>query len=343
MIIPGEVVSALTFPGVIVHELGHELACKAVGLQVYRVCYFRFGNPAGYVEHSPPTRYRESFIITVAPFFVNSFFAIIFFAIALSIPSSIKISFFEIRYLFYWLGFSIGMHAFPSSGDAKSLWDFTKRMWRRNPLIILGVPVIALIKIADVLSIAWFDLIFALGLMYLTKSILKEPIIVFKILITSFNYFLFYLFQFYEWIDSTIVYPAYLNYYVPLFYSRFPLSFLSFRFFVGGAFLVLVLVLVTLPKLKSKLSGAQLKSWKVPVGSDDRRSPRSKILYASCFYCGKKVYLPFQCNYCNKYFCDGHFLPPKHDCVEIDSWKNRKMPPGVVWEHRGAETFYRKY
>ena len=49
--IPGFVIAIVTFPGVIVHEAGHLFFCKLFELQVYAVCFFRVGNPAGYVVH----------------------------------------------------------------------------------------------------------------------------------------------------------------------------------------------------------------------------------------------------------------------------------------------------
>ena len=48
-------------------------------------------------------------------------------------------------------------------------------------------------------------------------------------------------------------------------------------------------------------------------------------LYETCAFCGKRTYLPFHCEYCNKYFCDKHRLPFDHDCSNIAAWKNR--PP----------------
>ncbi len=47
---------------------------------------------------------------------------------------------------------------------------------------------------------------------------------------------------------------------------------------------------------------------------------------ARCEFCGKTVSLPYRCNYCGKFFCDEHRLPPKHNCPYIDQWR-RKEPP----------------
>ncbi|AAB89794.1 AN1-type zinc finger domain-containing protein [Archaeoglobus fulgidus] len=67
-------------------------------------------------------------------------------------------------------------------------------------------------------------------------------------------------------------------------------------------------------------------------------------LFANCHKCGKREYLPYQCNYCGNYFCGEHILPPKHDCPGEKEWRSKApLPPGVVWEYRSDGTTYRKY
>ena len=55
MIIPGFLISLVTFPGVIVHELAHVVFCRLTKTPILSVCYFRLGNPAGYVIHERPS------------------------------------------------------------------------------------------------------------------------------------------------------------------------------------------------------------------------------------------------------------------------------------------------
>jgi hypothetical protein len=160
-LIPGKYIALATFPGVIIHELGHRIACKLAGVQVYETCYFRFGNPAGYVIHEPTARYAGTFLITVAPFLFNSTIAILMFFIA---PHTSVLG-----VLFYWLGFSIGMHAFPSPGDSSSLWQHSIYIWRQNPIALLGFPIVILIVLANILSVIWFDLIYAVLLLFLVN------------------------------------------------------------------------------------------------------------------------------------------------------------------------------
>jgi len=161
-LISRKLITVLTFPGVIIHELGHRLACLLAGVHVYKTCYFRLGNPAGYVIHEPPVNYGATFLISVAPFLFNTVIAIIMFLIATN--TSLYSG------LFYWLGFSIGMHAFPSSGDASSLWQHSKSVWLRNPLALLGFPIIVLILLANILRVVWFDLFYAVGLLFLAHA-----------------------------------------------------------------------------------------------------------------------------------------------------------------------------
>lgn len=159
LFIPGKLIAILTFPGVIVHEAGHRLFCSLAGVRVYKTCYFRLGNPAGYVIHGPVHNYGAGFLICVAPFIVNTTVALLIFSIAVNVSST------AVALPLYWLGISIGMHAFPSSGDADNLWRYSKAAWRHNPLAILGFPAVILIKIAAVLSIIWFDLFYAIALL----------------------------------------------------------------------------------------------------------------------------------------------------------------------------------
>jgi hypothetical protein len=36
---------------------------------------------------------------------------------------------------------------------------------------------------------------------------------------------------------------------------------------------------------------------------------------SKCDICGAEVTVPFQCNYCGKYFCENHRLPENHNCL----------------------------
>ncbi len=183
-IIPGIIISILTFPGIIFHEFGHVLFCKWGGVKVKEVCYFRLGNPAGYVIHEAPENFRQSFMICVGPLISSSILAFLLFVpanvfmlLGQSSPNSPLIL---LLLPLLWLGVSIAMHAFPSTGDAKVLWEESKRHSSKDSLTLIGYPVAALIWIASILRVIWFDAIYAWILFFiaslpilLIRSILK--------------------------------------------------------------------------------------------------------------------------------------------------------------------------
>jgi hypothetical protein len=160
-------IALVTFPGIILHEWAHKFFCDRTRVPVYKTCYFRLGNPAGYVIHGPIYSYGKAFLITTAPFLVNTVIALILFFIAVIIPSVL------ITCLLCWLGISIAMHSFPSSEDADSLWHYSKKAWWRNPLAIFGFPVVGLIKLAGKLSAIWFDLLYSVALLILVALLAK--------------------------------------------------------------------------------------------------------------------------------------------------------------------------
>jgi len=170
MIIPGQLISLLTFPGVIVHEVGHMFFCKKFNVKINQVCYFRFGNPAGYVIHEDPQSFKKSFFIDIGPFIINNILAIIVFIVAIFfIKSDIE----SLNLFFVWLGCSLAMNSFPSKGDAKALWSATKKYSKKDRIVkIIGYPFVVTIYIANFLSFIWFDLIWAVALYGLVDYIL---------------------------------------------------------------------------------------------------------------------------------------------------------------------------
>lgn len=156
MIIPGFIIAWITFPGVIVHEIAHQLFCKLYGIKVVKVCYFRFGNPAGYVMHGPAKKPWHSVMTSIGPFFINSIAGAI-----IGFPAVLRISWgsFDILdLLLAWLGISIAMHAFPSTGDAKNIWRTVKSDGTPLGTKIFAIPLVGLIYLGAIGSVFWLDL-----------------------------------------------------------------------------------------------------------------------------------------------------------------------------------------
>jgi hypothetical protein len=166
----GWLIALITFPGIILHEWAHKFFCDRTRVPVIKTCYFRFGNPAGYVIHGPVDNYGKAFLIATAPFLINTAFSIVFFVIAVILPLGV------VAYILYWLGIATGMHAFPSSQDANMLWSCARESWH-NPLVLLSFPVIGLIKLGGLLRVVWFDLLYAVALLLLVALAVKGPAI----------------------------------------------------------------------------------------------------------------------------------------------------------------------
>jgi hypothetical protein len=160
--IPGPLIAALTFPGVIVHELAHQLFCRLFGVAIFEVCYFRFGNPAGYVIHEHPAKTGQQIWIGIGPFIVNSVLGAIIAA-----PASIQVIQFDagspLEYFLIWLGVSIAMHSFPSTGDARTLRTAVSAAGVPVGVKMAAYPVVGLIYVGAIGSFIWLDAIYGVG------------------------------------------------------------------------------------------------------------------------------------------------------------------------------------
>jgi hypothetical protein len=156
--IPGPVIVLVTFPSVIIHEAAHLFFCKLYRLQVYAVCFFQFGNPAGYVIHQKTDNFKALFFVCLGPFFINTLLCIVFCTAAFLPVWELKV-FDPLADFFYWLGISIGMHAFPSTDDLSNLYEVASdRAKRLNPLAIVSLPLIYVLYVLNFARIIWADL-----------------------------------------------------------------------------------------------------------------------------------------------------------------------------------------
>lgn len=177
IIIPGFLISALTFPGVVVHELAHQLFCRIFRIPVFEVVYFRLGNPCGYVSHEAVDNPFQVFMTSMGPFFVNTLLGML-----IVMPASLEIMTFRnftnpLCLILGWLGISILMHAFPSIGDAKVM---VNRILK-NPEVgmaakVLSAPFIGLVYVGAIGSMMWLDLIYAMAVAMIIPNLLVRLI-----------------------------------------------------------------------------------------------------------------------------------------------------------------------
>jgi hypothetical protein len=158
IIIPGFLISLATFPGVVVHEAAHMLFCRLFDLAIFDVCFFRLGNPAGYVVHEPTRDFKTAFFVSMGPFFLNTLLCVVFCSAAFLPVWELEIAD-PLAYFFYWLGLSIGMHAFPSPHDLKIVWSLAGQAARQsNPLAIASYPIVAVLMVLSYMRVIWADL-----------------------------------------------------------------------------------------------------------------------------------------------------------------------------------------
>lgn len=162
MIIPGILISAATFPGVVIHELAHLVSCRMTKTPVFKVCYFQMENPCGYVIHEEPKKLSAHVWITIAPFIFNTLLGALI-ATPAAISNFMFDEFLPFNVLLLWLGISIAMHAFPSTGDARSLMDRLKSKDTSIISKILLYPVVGIIHLGALGSVAWLDLLYGMG------------------------------------------------------------------------------------------------------------------------------------------------------------------------------------
>lgn len=171
MFVPGEFIALLTFPGIIVHEAAHQLCCRLFRIAVLDVCYFRVGNPAGYVQHEKIERPAVQVSVAVAPFLFCTVLGSVIAA-----PAAIPV--FELEtgdwldYFLIWLGVSIAMHAFPSPGDAEIMFsavEGSKANWLTK---LFTLPIALLSLAAHVAAFFWVDVLYGVGVAMLLPKLL---------------------------------------------------------------------------------------------------------------------------------------------------------------------------
>jgi hypothetical protein len=163
--IPGPVITLLTFPGVVMHEIAHRFMCDVLLIRVYNINYFSMGDKqAGYVEHEKTESIMHDFLIGFAPLFVNSFFCMIF---TLPYSSTVHIAGDAISNpaitFLYWIGLSMGIHAFPSDQDVANISLLAKN----SNLLFIVQPLCSIIWLLNRLRFFWINFIYAFILSFI--------------------------------------------------------------------------------------------------------------------------------------------------------------------------------
>lgn len=164
--IPGIYMALITFPGVIVHELAHQLFCRIFRVAVFEVKYFQMADPVGYVRHEPVRNPVHQLFIGIGPFIVNTLLGLVIAFPAASNAFILKApNVLDVIQLYF--GLSIATHAFPSVTDARVMWQ---TIWHgeNTPawLKVLTIPIVGLIYLGAVGSMFWLDLLYGMGVAF---------------------------------------------------------------------------------------------------------------------------------------------------------------------------------
>ena len=99
----------------------------------------------------------------MGPFFLNTLLCVLFCTAAFLPVWELKVND-PLAYFFYWLGFSIGMHAFPSTTDLSHLWKAAPELAKKgNWLAILSLPLCAILVVPNYGRVIWADLGYGLA------------------------------------------------------------------------------------------------------------------------------------------------------------------------------------
>lgn len=106
----------LLFPGVILHEFSHYLACVLVGVKVKETKFW--GREEAFVCHDQPGAW-QSVVITIAPFLLGNILAWGMLSMANELLDSLSL----LSLVYFWLSVSLIYFSFPSRHDAKNSFD----------------------------------------------------------------------------------------------------------------------------------------------------------------------------------------------------------------------------
>lgn len=163
IIIPGEVIAVLTFPGVVMHEISHRLMCDFFKIPVYEISYFNKGSRrAGYVIHERTSSLTKSLLIGIAPLFINSILCMILtfpFNLPVWITGQSIPTLFNI--VLWWTGISMGANAFPSDQDVANVFALAQEGSRSVGSLKAISAICFIVRFLNHLSQAWLDFIYA--------------------------------------------------------------------------------------------------------------------------------------------------------------------------------------
>ncbi|MDR1982661.1 MAG: metalloprotease family protein [Holosporaceae bacterium] len=171
-IIPKELMSILTFPGIIIHEWAHKLACDLFKIKVLETKYWSL--QGGYVVHEATEDIKVVAAISLAPFVIGSLMAILLGIVCVIMRNwEILLEYFYVVRIF---GITIGMHAFPSNQDTSNFLNFAKH-YNKKTLVMIASTLHSVFIILNALRFIWIDAFYGAFLVILPEKIIFGSIV----------------------------------------------------------------------------------------------------------------------------------------------------------------------
>ncbi|MFH0954980.1 MAG: hypothetical protein V1777_02665 [Candidatus Micrarchaeota archaeon] len=162
--------TVLFFPGVVLHELSHVLACAVTGVKVHQVRWF--DTTEAFVQHDKPHAI-SGLVISLAPLLINNFLGYFLLkAASQALPREPALA-----VLAAWAGVSLVIFSFPSKPDAENTFNafaasFGKKLSGPNPvwvrlawLVLTPFVFIPLILLLGIVLV--FDYVFVFRVLWL--------------------------------------------------------------------------------------------------------------------------------------------------------------------------------
>lgn len=115
--------SRVFFPGIILHELSHAIACVVLGVNIKKIKWI--SKEGGFVIHEHNKSYK-TIIISIIPFFLN-----IVYAIACALLFTMNVGPI-LKVLLLWIGGSALFFCLPSKDDAHNVFDSVKDSYSKK-------------------------------------------------------------------------------------------------------------------------------------------------------------------------------------------------------------------
>lgn len=176
MVLSKQILIFITMPARVLYDFIKALFCMLLKVDIVGIYYFQVKEPLGEVEYRKSVTDRQLFWLVIGPFLICSFLSFIIgicgvvpFLFMSEYPFALNIQNI-FRYIQIYLGFSIGVNAFPSREESRELLGVFKRegnIFKRILGTVLYLPVHGIVAWSHLWTTAAYALFCILVLPYI--------------------------------------------------------------------------------------------------------------------------------------------------------------------------------